>query len=281
MRRILRRVAPLSLVDPQAANFVAQRCKTAHDMIRFIHEKAVQELTDLPRFLTRSKEMKIWSLASAIPLDLKILDLGGGVDPGTKGKKLSEDQIRSHPLRALWSGISSPGVWSTEPVPVDFKGMMASLTKTQTEAPGSPSYSGLNLAVVGDAYMNLHLHLGYHFNLIDARAESDASRNHIYFRFVGGVTEITRRSRRAQLLSAILSSCHFTVRTKGDLVVAQITQLAREEVLNLLEILGCLIGYTRQLDIRLRSDQDVPRYVQAFLDQHVSGDPVPGKRRKA
>jgi hypothetical protein len=32
-------------------------------------------------------------------------------------------------MKALWEGLSGPGVWSTEPVPVDFQGMMSSLTK--------------------------------------------------------------------------------------------------------------------------------------------------------
>ena len=74
---------------------------------------------------------------------------------------------------------------------------MSSLTKTWAETPGASTVSGFNLAVITDTYMNLHLRLGYHFNLVDARMEPDPPHNHIYFRFVGGVTDITRRSRRA------------------------------------------------------------------------------------
>ena len=53
--------------------------------------------------------------------------------------------------------------------------------------------SGFNLAVISETSQNLHLRLGYHFNLVDARMEAEAPRNHIYFRFVGGVTDLTRR----------------------------------------------------------------------------------------
>jgi pyruvate,water dikinase len=171
-------------------------------------------------------------------------------------------------MKALWAGLSGPGVWSTEPVPVDFQGMMSSLTKTWAETPGATTVSGFNLAVISETYMNLHLRLGYHFNLVDTRMEPEASRNHIYFRFVGGVTDLTRRSRRAQLLEKILSQFHFKVDTKGDLVVAKVLHLPREDMEQRLQVLGRLIGFTRQLDIQLRSDEDVPDFVEAFFDQN-------------
>jgi len=266
LRRLLARIAPLHLIDPQAPDFAPEGCKTAHDVIRFIHEKGVQELMDLPRFVKRFKGVQIWTLVSDIPLGLKVLDLGGGIIPTAQGSKLDPEQLLSLPMKALWSGLSEPGVWSTEPVPVDFKGMMSSLTKTRAETPGTTA-SGFNLAVLSETYLNLHLRLGYHFNLVDARMESDSHRNHIYFRFVGGVTDLTRRSRRAQLLAKILSQYHFKVDTKGDLVVARVLHLPQEDMQERLKILGRLIGFTRQLDIQLRRDEDIPEFVDAFFHQ--------------
>jgi pyruvate,water dikinase len=268
LRRILARIAPLHLVDPQDPNFTPAACQSVHDVIRFIHEKAVEELMDLPRFVKRFKGVRIFTLVSDIPLGLKILDLGGGIAPEAQGTKLLPQDILSGPMKALWEGLSGPGVWSTEPVPVDFKGMMSSLTKTWAETPGATTVSGFNLAVISDTYMNLHLRLGYHFNLVDARMEADPPRNHIYFRFVGGVTDLTRRSRRAQLLEKILSQYHFKVDVKGDLVVAKVLHLPREDMEQRLQALGRLIGFTRQLDIQLRSDEDVPEFVEAFLQKN-------------
>jgi pyruvate,water dikinase len=268
LRRILARIAPLHLIDPQDPNFSPQGCQSVHDVIRFIHEKAVEELMDLPRFVKRFKGVRIFTLVSDIPLGLKVLDLGGGIAPEAQGTKLLPEHIRSLPMKALWAGLSGPGVWSTEPVPVDFQGMMSSLTKTWAETPGATSVSGFNLAVISDTYMNLHLRLGYHFNLVDARMEPDPPRNHIYFRFVGGVTDLTRRSRRAQLLEKILSQFHFKVDTKGDLVVAKVLHLPREDMEQRLQVLGRLVGFTRQLDIQLRSDENVPEFVEAFFHQN-------------
>jgi pyruvate,water dikinase len=269
LRRLLSRIAPLHLIDPTAPDFTPQGCRSIHDVIRFIHEKAVEELMDLPGLVKRFKGVHIFTLVSDVPLGLKILDLGGGIDPEATGNRLYPEQIQSAPMKALWEGLSGPGVWSTDPVPVDFKGMMSSLSKTWVETPGAATVSGFNLAVITQTYMNLHLRLGYHFNLVDARIDPDPQRNHIYFRFVGGVTDLTRRSRRAQLLANILSHYHFKVDTKGDLVVAKVLHLPREDQENRLRILGRLIGFTRQLDIQLRSDEDIPEFVEAFFEQNT------------
>jgi len=269
LRRLLKRIAPLHLIDPQAPEFTAGGCTSVHDMVRFIHEKAVQELIDLPAFLHRFKGTKVWTLVSDVPIGLKILDLGNGIDQEAVGDKVHITAIRSLPLRALWEGISHRDTWSTEPVDVDFKGLMASLTRNWDATGGGVSATGFNLAVINETYLNLHLRLGYHFNLIDARMDDEPQRNHIYFRFVGGVTDITRRSRRAQVLARILSSYHFNAVTKGDLVVARLLHLPKEEIQERLRVLGVLIGFTRQLDIQLRSDEDIPRFVEAFFDRHA------------
>lgn len=269
LRRLRKRIAALHLVDPQSPDFTAEGCTSVHDLIRFIHEKAVQELMDLPAFLQRFKGVKIWTLTSNVPIGLRILDLGGGIEHEAKGNIVRIDQIRSLPLRALWSGVLDPDTWSTEPVPIDFKGLMSSLTRTWDASGGRHTTAGFNLAVINKSYMNLHLRLGYHLNLIDARMDDEPQDNHIYFRFVGGVTDITRRSRRAQVLFRILSHYHFNAVVKGDLVLARLLHLSKEEIELRLKVLGALIGFTRQMDIQLRSDQDVALFVERFFSRHA------------
>jgi pyruvate, water dikinase len=265
LRRILNRVAPLHLIDPQSRNFAPEGCQSAHDVIRFIHEKAVQELMDLPSSLKNFKGSTVWTLLSDVPMGLKILDLGGGIDPLADGNTVPMDQIRSLPLKALWGGLSRPGIWSTEPISMDFKSLMSGLSRTRNQT--SLTYQGFNLAVVSDIYMNLHLRLGYHLNLIDARMEDEDNLNHIYFRFVGGAADLIRRSRRAQLLADILARYHFKVAVRGDLVVGRILHLPKEEIAHRLEAIGALVGFTRQLDIQLRNDQDVAKQMDAFFEK--------------
>lgn len=270
LRRILNQVTPLHLTDSQSTSFAPAGCRSAHDVIRFIHEKAVHELMELPASLNRFNDAKMWTLVSDIPLPLKIVNLGGGLDPLAKGSTVRTDQIRSLPLKALFTGLSRPGTWSTEPVVIDFKGMMSSLTSTWAPNRG-PALFGLNLAVVNHVYMNMHLRLGYHLNLIDALMGDEDNQNHIYFRFMGGVAELTRRSRRAQLLADILTHYHFRVRVQGDLVVGRILHVSQEEIRSRLEVLGILVGFTRQLDVQLRNDRDVEEHVNAFLHKYSRG----------
>ncbi len=268
LRRLLKRVAPLHLIDPESLDFSAAGCTSVHDLIRFIHENAVRELIDLPSFLQRFKGGKVWTLTSEVPIGLRILDLGEGIDPDLEGTKVSIEHVRSLPLRALWVGVSLPDTWSTEPVHVDLKGLMSSLTRNWDATGAGASATGFNLAVINRYYMNLHLRLGYHFNLIDARMHDEEQHNHIYFRFMGGVTDLTRRTRRAQVLAKILSHYHFNVVVRGDLVVGRLLHLPREEIQRRLQVLGALIGFTRQLDIQLRNDQDIGQWVDRFFDRH-------------
>ncbi len=265
LRRLLKRTAPLHLIDPQSPDFTPAGCTSVHDMIRFIHEKAVQALMDLPDLLQRYKGVKVWTLDSDVPLGLRILDLGDGIGSDVTGDKVRIDQVESQPLKALWKGISQQDVWNTEPVDVDLKGLMSSLSRNLDVTGAGLSSAGLNLVVINRTYMNLHLRLGYHFNLIDARMHDEPQHNHIYFRFVGGVTDITRRSRRARVLARILCHYHFNTVIKGDLVVARLLHLPKEEIGYRLQVLGALIGFTRQLDIRLRRDQDIRRFADEFL----------------
>jgi len=269
LRRLLKRIAPLHLIDPESADFTPGGCTSVHDMIRFIHEKAVGELIDLATALQRFKGIKVRTLISDVPVGLKILDLGEGIIPEASDDKIRIDEVQSLPLKALWAGVSQREVWSTEPIDVDFKGLMSSLTRNWDATGGGVSSSGFNLAVVNEHYMNLHLRLGYHFNLVDARMHDEPQHNHIYFRFVGGVTDMTRRSRRARVLARILSNYHFNAVIKGDLVVARLLHLPKEEIAERLRILGALIGFTRQLDIQMRSDQDIPRFVEEFFNRHA------------
>ena len=53
---------------------------------------------------------------------------------------------------------------------------------------------------------------------------------------------------------------------RGDLVVGRIKSLDADAMLHRLHMVGRLIGFTRQLDIHLRSDQLVDEYVERFLD---------------
>jgi len=264
LRRMLKKIAPLNLTDPQSPSFSSANCTTYHDIIRFAHEKAVERLTAgyLGRLSRRSRFVR--RLELDIPLDLILIDLGGGLDAGGESRRVEMENVTSTPLRALVEGLTTPGVWADGPADMDLDGFMSSATRLvplTSPLRGTPEQ---NLAIVSGTYLNLSLRLGYHFNIVDCYLTETRNENMIYFRFVGGVTELARRSRRAMVLKKILEKHDFVVEGKGDLVIGRIKKISCDEMADRLKMIGRLIGFTRQLDIFLRDDSLVDRCVKNF-----------------
>ncbi len=266
LRRLLKRIAPLTLIDPEAPNFTAQGCTSFHDVLRFIHEKSTQTLAQIaedPGFLKARGGRR---LKADLPLNLILIDIGGGLDDrSTKAGWVLPEQITSLPMKALWQGMASPEVWSTDPIAADFKGLMSSLTRTQPSAVAGQTLAGMNVAVLGATYLNLSLRVGYHFTVVDASLGPQLETNKIFFRFIGGATDISRRSRRAVLLMSVLEKIGFKVEGSGDLVVARASSPNLEQSQNRLYLTGRLIGFARQLDILMTDDTAVDRYFQRFM----------------
>ena len=265
LRRMLKAISPLNLNDPRARNFTPRHCQTYHDIIRFSHEKAVDYLLD-GHYVNPSKDnVYCKHVDMNVPLDLTVIDIGGGLDFESMVEKCVLKDIQCEPLRALLEGLTTPGAWSTEPTDMDLGSFMSSamgpsiVTTAQTERPER------NLAIVSRQYMNLNLHLGYHINQVDAYIAKTRNDNYIYFRFVGGMTDITRRSRRARMISLILKKQDFMVEVRGDFVVARLKKFERSTMLEKMKIVGRLIGFTRQMDVLMRDDSLVEKGVDDFM----------------
>ncbi len=265
LRRVLRRTAPLNLRDPLSSGFTAEGCLTYHDIIRFAHEKAVEELTEAEAIRPSGGAQYVRRLELPVPLDLLVIDLGGGLHAPDGGRSVAPEHVLSRPLRALLGGLLAPGVWTTEPAAMDRNAFMASATRSALLTGPAAMRPQQNLAIASAEYLNLNLRLGYHFNIVDCYDSEKRNDNYIYFRFMGGVTEIARRSRRAELLKRILESQGFVVECSGDLVVGRFRKAAAEVMAERLTMIGKLIGFTRQLDIFLSSEGAVERYVNKFL----------------
>ena len=261
--RVLKKIAPLNLLNPQAKNFAPGGCRTFHDITRFVHEKAVEELIGL-EFHERHMGAPAKKLKLSVPLGLVVIDMGGGLEEFTEGSEVRPDQVVSLPLKATLDGIMTPGIWSTEPVPVDLGSFMSSLTRTFSSSLATPKYVGQNLAMVSKEYMNLSLRLGYHFNIIDAYISDKINDNYAYFRFLGGVTDLQRRSRRAKLLAELLEAHDFRVDVRGDLVVGRIKKLDISRMVSKMRTLGHLVAFTRQLDVTMISDAEIESSRETF-----------------
>ncbi len=266
LRRLLRRIAPLTLIDPDGPDFTARGCQTFHDVIRFIHEKSIHALLQIAETPSTLLAHGGKRLKANLPLNLILIDIGGGLQENIgKGGWVVPDQITSLPMKALWSGVGSPDAWNTDPIVADFKGLMSGVTRTQTATVAGQVLTGLNVAVLATNYMNLTLRVGYHFTVVDARLGPEPEKNSIFFRFVGGATDISRRSRRAALLMSIMEKIGFKVEGSGDLVIARVTNSSIDQMEEHLYLIGRLIGFVRQLDILMTDDTTVDLYFEQFM----------------
>lgn len=266
LRRLLKHIAPLNLVDPHSDDFKPQACKTYHDITRYIHEKAVEALVALSQRHDALHQAPARRLVDGPPLGLTIIDAGGGTSCAPEAPALNMEEITSVPLLTFLQGMTTSGMWDTAPVPVDLGSFMSSFTRTFTASMAGPDSVGRNLAVALRDYMNVNMRLGYHYNTIDAYVSDQINDNYIYFRFLGGVTELVRRSRRARFVADVLDRFDFRVEVHGDLVVGRIKKLSVTRMRVRLHMLGGLVGYARQLDARMNSDELVAEHVQAFME---------------
>jgi pyruvate,water dikinase len=270
LKRVLKKVTPLNLVDPNSEFFRAARCQTYHDITRFVHEKAVESLINLSENYQRYHDQGSKRLKFSIPLDLMIIDIGKGTNAPPDAQTLTLEQVESTPMRSLLEGLVESGMWETAPVAVDMGSFMSSFTRTFSSTMARPEDIGRNLAVLSDTYMNLHLRLGYHFSILDSYISEELNDNYIYFRFLGGVSTIERRSRRAKFIADVMEGFDFRVEIHGDLIVGRLKKLSRERMVGRMKILGGLIGYTRQLDVNMTGDEMIDFHLADFMQRiHV------------
>ncbi len=269
-RYALRYITPLNLIDPLMEKFTPEGCKTIHDILRFIHEKAVMELIDSA--VSGLKGQAARKLDLPIPAGIIVVDIGGGLDETVDSQggnqSVVSEQIVSIPFKAILQGMIHPGAWQSAPIALKLNDFLTSMMRMPDIASGSAKYPGSNIAVISREYLNLNLRFGYHFNLVDCYCSEKARNNHIYFRFAGGATDMVKRSRRIELIAVILKEYGFNTTLKGDLIIGRLANIERAEQEKKLNQIGRLISYTRQLDAILHDDARVEYYARRFLEEN-------------
>jgi len=265
LRRLTHHVGRLHLVHTHDEPPSPAACRTYRDVAHYIHIKAVDELIARTEKTKSGKGVPARRLETDIPLGLYIIDVGGGTSCTEEERTLTVDQLHSRPLKEMLDGISVLGMWCTEPVAVDLGSFMSSFTRTFCTSMAGPSDIGRNLAVVTGTYANINLRLGYHFTLINASLSGSADDDYLSFRFWGGVTEPVRRSRRASFIARVLRKFDFLVTIHGDMVSARLKKRPFSQMVMCMQMLGGLIGYTRQLDACLYAESDVDAHVELFI----------------
>jgi len=266
-RRILKGVydivSPLRLVDPASPRFVVEECRSFHDLIRYVHEKAVGTM-----FMVAGEKVGsvkgAKKLVSDLPILLYLLDVGGALTPASsESAQVTPSDFVSYPLRAFWKGLADPGIhWSgmAHFNWADFGDAVAGGGVVSPDSPGLASYM-----VASDDYLNTHIRFGYHFAIVDTLCGETEGLNYCNFRFVGGGGRPEGRGLRALFLQGVLEALGFLVSVKGVLVDARLREMERDELASRLTALGRLLGATRLMDMRLSSIDQIPDLVSDFL----------------
>ncbi len=261
LERALKHITPLNLLDPRAENFRPEACRTYHDITRFAHEKAMEELFEMSsgRGVTTGSRR----LVSQLPIDLYLIDLGGGLAPEAADLVMVRpEHLRSRPMLAYWQGVAAVG-WKG-PRPVDLSGFLSVVMSAATDTNVREKLHEKNFAIITDDYLNLSNRLGFHFATVEAFLGTPEN-SYVSFTFYGGGAELTRRMRRVRFLSLVLQHLGFRVELKEDSITARVDALEPALLETKLEILGRLMMVSKQLDMVMLSDDEADRYYQEFI----------------
>lgn len=267
-------IIPLNLTDPDSANFSPENCQTLHDVTRFAHEYAMREMFSIYES-AETEGARAYPLKFPVPLNVHVIDLGGGLKAEINRKDITPEDIESRPLISLIKGMTAPGVRWAGPLPIDLKGFTGLIISNivdpgRTEGP----LGGRSYAIISDCYLNFSSRLGYHFSRLDAYASEEINNNYINFDFRGGAADPVRRVRRAKVVAKILEHMNFSVTLQNDNVLATIRKIPMQAILDLLTEIGRLMGAVRNADVTFINDENVEEFVEAFL----SGDSAPAMR---
>jgi len=268
LEEVLSAIVPLNLIDPKDESFKPQNCRTFHDLTRYIHEVSIQEMFRFNEEEKSTKEEQAKRLQSDLPINLYLIDLDGGLTPSHKPRKnIKPEEITSVPMKALWRGLTHPGVSWTGMVDVDLKGFASVMFNTLSDsARYGQTMGNRSYALISKEYMNFSSRLAYHFSTVDTYCSNVKNNNYITFHFMGGGSSSERRARRARFISGVLKALDFEVELKGDWLMAKLMKYEGRVTEEKLDYLGRLMCCSRQLDMVMYSDSVVEWYINAFME---------------
>ncbi len=265
-RAVADSIIPLTLVDRRSPDFRPENCRTYHDITRWAHEKAIQIMFGLMDEVAQGRvpALRLLKLKTPLPLNLHLVDLGDGL--ASHETPVPPEKIISRPMRALWQGISHPGISWAGPVPVNVGGFLHVLGQSAIRPP--EAFWDKTYAIVAANYVNYACRLGYHFQSVDSYIGDVPDDNYINFTFKGGAADDIRRIRRVRLIATVLERLGFRMEIFGDVIRARLRRLPAAEMEERLTLVGRLMAYVRQMDMLMKDDNISQVLAERFLAGH-------------
>ncbi len=264
--RALEKISPLNLINTSAPLFTPGNIKTYHDITRYAHQRAIEEMFREATEIDEKERIGI-HLKTDIPLEVEIINIDKNVVLPDKSKVISEDKIFSEPMQSFWQGIKTEG-WPRSVAPRQMKALASiSSSPEGSEQKMKKMFSKKSFAILGKEFMILNLKMGYHFATIEAMATEQPNKNYVKLLFKDGGAEYARRKRRVCLLAGILAKAGFENNSTGDFLDAELTYDSKRSILQKLYIIGRLSMMTKQLDMALQNDSITEWYKKEFTER--------------
>lgn len=261
VRAAMAHVIPLNLTDPRSPKFKPSSCKTLHDVLRFAHEAAVQEMFEAGAQASKAARDAL-KLEGILPVDFLFVDLGGGLSLGEGAGRLTPDAFRCRPLLSLWRGMTEVP-WRTESA-ATARAMGSLLMTGLTDRDAVARAAEPNYVLVSADYLNMSFRLGFHFSRVDAYMGERAEDSYAACLFHGGAAGAGGRSLRVSFLQRALSEAGFTTHVREDALFARTERAQDPEMEERLRALGRLLVATRQIDTLLTDEAGVERALGAL-----------------
>jgi pyruvate, water dikinase len=273
LRRVADLIVPLHLLDPRSETFTPAHCQSLHDIMRFVHEKSYLEMFQISDLVSDVGAGSL-KLQAPIPLDLYVIDLGGGIAGlGEHAHKVTPKHIVSAPFSALLKGMLHEDLLMMRPRPVEFSGFFSVMREQMLANPQAVERFGdRSYAIISDKYINFSSRVGYHYSVLDAYCGQTVNKNYITFSFKGGAADDLRRNRRARSIAVVLMASDFSVDVQGDRVDARFAKYPGPEVAEKLEVIGRLLIFTRQMDMLMHNEASVEQVAKNFLEGNYHYD---------
>jgi pyruvate,water dikinase len=261
LKDVLSRIAPLNMVHPDDPDFIPENCRTFHDITRFVHQRAMQEMFSMGLKI-KNRERVAVRLKSDIPLKVQILYIDQDLSSYGNDREVKEEDVGSVPMTAFWDGIKQEGWPGAAPVKGRRGPMSVVGDSLATKSVGD--FSEQSFVVLGKEYMILSLRMGYHFTTVEAMCTETSGNNYVRFQCKGGGASLDRRSRRVQIFVGLLKSLGFEYTRKGDFIDARLDYQEPAAIEEILRQLGRITVMTKQLDMALSNDNITQWYLDDF-----------------
>ena len=265
MRRLAPHILPLHLVDPRGPTFTPEHCTSLHDIMRFIHEKSYAEMFMLSDSVSDSSANVATHFTGSIPLDLYIIDMGGGLkDPSAHDCK--KEDVLCYPFSCLLDGMLAPEVQAKGPRPINMRGFISVMGHSALGPSAGERFGDHSYAIIADRYLNFSSRVGYHYAILDCWCGNTVSKNYIRFEFAGGAAGNVQRERRVRCIGLILKELGFRVSIIADRIQARYQKYPKDQIASRLDQLGRLLIMTRQMDMLMTSEEAVQTFADNFLN---------------